>query len=119
MVPMGAVSSYPWDEELVFDALRDVVRRRIFVLLAKKGWTPAIGLNVSRDGREARPGYSLVDFLTTHLAVMVKAGIVVKMDNPGDGRRPLYDLSPNVPMTVTDDLIIVDFGFLAFRIKKG
>ena len=115
----AAARAHAWDEELIFDALRESVRRQLLLSMAKNSFLPASEHHLSRPGgRLDKSAHGKVDYVLKHLAVMRKAGLVIQKENPRDGRRALYGLSPNVPVTVTEEFVIVDFGFIMFRIRN-
>ena len=95
-----------WDQELVFTTLADANRRRLFLSLVRNGAQTADSLKGSQP----------VSSATKHLAVMREAGLVEISENPRDGRRYLYRLTPKVPVTKTEKGAVVDFGFCMFRL---
>ena len=91
-----------WNEELFFSTLADRNRFRIFLSLARNGAQTA----------EAVKGQQPVSSATKHLAVMRQAGLVQLLENPRDGRKYLYALSPSVPVEKTEKGATIDFRLL-------
>jgi len=42
--------------------------------------------------------------------------LVVQRENPRDGRKYLYALAPNVPVTKTESGAALDFGFVTVKL---
>jgi DNA-binding transcriptional ArsR family regulator len=97
-----------WDEDLIYATLADPARRRLLLALARGGPQPGVSLKVSA-GRT-------LTATVKHLAGLRKAGLVLMQENPRDGRRQLYALSPLVPVTKTETGAVVDFGFCTLRL---
>ena len=91
--PAPAAEAPGWDADLVFAALGDPVRRRILQVLADGKPRTATQLKGAANRR--------LDATLKHLVVLRKSGLVVAQDNPADGRRQLYTLTPMVKVTPT------------------
>jgi DNA-binding transcriptional ArsR family regulator len=102
----GTVS--PWNEDKIYAALGDPVRRRLLLALARGGPQPGAQL---MGGVRHRLSATL-----KHLAAMRAAGLVVMRENPRDGRKLLYALSAAVPVTKTETGAVIDFGFCLLRL---
>jgi DNA-binding transcriptional ArsR family regulator len=100
--------SAAWDEDVIYPTLADPVRRRLLLSLARGGPQPGTQL---KDGVNRRLSATL-----KHLAAMRAAGLVLVQENPRDGRRQLYALSPSVLLTDTEKGVVVDFGFCTVRL---
>jgi hypothetical protein len=98
----------PWDEDVIYATLANPVRRRILLSLARNG--PQTGAQLM-GGVKRQLSATL-----KHLVEMRSAGLVMTHENPGDGRRLLYLLSPGVPLTKTEKGAVVDFGFCLLRL---
>jgi DNA-binding transcriptional ArsR family regulator len=105
--PDSPQTPFAWNEDLIFEALADRPRRRILVVLAARGPTTASDLTGATNRR--------LDATLKQLVWLRNAGLVVQKENPGDGRKCLYALAPNVPLTQTEKGKALDFGFLAVR----
>ena len=104
----GPAAGSPWDEDLIYAALGDPVRRRLLLALARGG--PQIGANL-QIGLHHRLSATL-----KHLAAMRRSGLVLMQENPRDGRKCLYALAPAVPVMKTETGAVLDFGFLTIRL---
>ena len=91
-----------WDGDLVFSMAGDPLRRRLLLILAKGGAKTGFELK-SNVGRQL--GTAL-----KQLAILCKAGMVIKLPNPKDGRQPLYQLAPNITVINTAKGPEIDFG---------
>ncbi|MDB6025430.1 MAG: hypothetical protein JWM68_1653 [Verrucomicrobiales bacterium] len=98
-------TTHQWDEDTVFFALGQPLRRRVFLKLARVGPKP---------GSQLTSGPQLGTTLK-QLAILCKTGLVVKAPNPDDRRQPLYALAPLVPLTRTENGGVIDFGFCLLR----
>ena len=98
-----------WDQNLVFHALGDPIRRRILFSLIKSG---------PKTTSELVPGKRAVAF--KHVAVLVEAGFVVQCGTKEDRRQVLYAVSPTFPMTRNDSELTIklDEVTLIFSIGK-
>lgn len=90
------VNPNAWNEDL------------IYLALAAGGPQPAGDL-IGASGRR-------LDATLKHLQTLREAGLVTLRENPGDGRKYLYALTPNVPLKKTDKGAVLDFGFLTVRL---
>ncbi|MBE7497225.1 MAG: hypothetical protein HS117_19965 [Verrucomicrobiaceae bacterium] len=68
-----------------------------------------------RDGSGRNVGKRL-DATLKHLVALRGAGLVVTAENPQDGRRLLYHLTPAIPATKTERGWEMDFGYCLVRI---
>lgn len=102
--PSGPV----WDEDLVFQTLGHRARRRLLVAIAAGGPRPAEDLTGASGKR--------LDATLKHLVSLRAARLVVQQENPRDGRKYLYALAPNVPVTRTEKGLVLDFGFATVRL---
>ncbi|MBA4149406.1 MAG: winged helix-turn-helix transcriptional regulator [Verrucomicrobia bacterium] len=110
-VSIGASVSptkHQWNEDFVFDTLAEPVRRRLLLALARGGPQPAVNLQGA--------GGRTIDDTLKRLARMRTAGLVTMSDNQKDGRRNLYSLSPQVPLTTDGASKVIDFGFCVLRL---
>jgi hypothetical protein len=98
-----------WSMDLIFLTLSNPMRRKSLLSLAHKGPQTA-------DQLHGGPKYALSTRIK-QLSALCEAGLVQKSDNPSDRRKPLYALSPAVPLTKTDAGIFIDFGFCTLRIE--
>jgi predicted transcriptional regulator len=99
-----------WNQDRVFAVLGDPVRRRLLLSLARSGAQTGVELKTAASRR--------LDATLKHLAEMRSAGFVVTAENPKDGRRLLYSLSPSVPVENTPTGTVVDFGFCLLRLSE-
>lgn len=97
-----------WDQNLIFLTLADPARRGLLLALAAGGPQPAADL-MGASGKR-------LDATLKHLTSLRSAGLVVQQENPGDGRKYLYALAPNVPVTKTAGGAVLDFGFVTVRL---
>ncbi len=97
-----------WNEDLIYATLGNPVRRRLVVSLARGGPQPAADLKVHVGRR--------LDATLKHLISLRSAGLVVQRENPGDGRKYLYELAGNVTVTKTEKVAALDFGFVTVRL---
>lgn len=96
------------NEDLVYNTLRDPVRRRILMSLARSGGKTASELNSS-------VGHKL-DATGKHLQALRGSGMVIMTENPSDRRKALYKLTPLVRVFKTDDAAVIDFGFCTIKL---
>ena len=107
------------DEDATFAALNNAIRRNILVRLAMKG--PKIGAELTDAAKgiaKSIRDFQLYNATLKHLKVMVEAGIVVQQDNPKDGRRTLYRVSPEIKVTTQCDEIHFDLDFCVVRLPQ-
>ena len=97
-----------WDKDLIYSTLADPARRQLLVAMAAMGPQPAADL-VGASGKR-------LDATLKHLASLRAAKLVVQQENPRDGRKYLYALAPNVPVTRTEKGLVLDFGFVTVRL---
>ena len=97
-----------WDPDLIFLTLADPARRQLLLALAAGGPQPAADL-LGASGKR-------LDATLKHLISLRAAGLVVQRENPGDGRKYLYALAPNVPVARTEKGVALDFGFVSVRL---
>ena len=108
-LPANLAAPVPaWNEDVIYEVLGNPVRRRLVLALARGGPQVAGDLKVGVGRR--------VDATLKHLVSLRKSGLVVQQENPGDGRKFLYALAANVPVTQTADGAVLDFGFLTVRL---
>ena len=105
------------DEELTYLVLSSQARRKLLVGLAVGG--PQTGAALKHLGRGG--GYKgkthYLDSTLKNLKLMVESGVVVAYDDPKDGRRTLYGLSPNIKVTRNGDEVLCDLGFGVTRLS--
>jgi DNA-binding transcriptional ArsR family regulator len=97
-----------WDEDLIYETLGHRARRRLLVAIAAGGPRAAADLTGASGKR--------LDATLKHLISLRAAKLVVQQENPGDGRKYLYALAPNVPVTKTEKGAVLDFGFVTVRL---
>lgn len=102
------VNAPVWDENLIFSALADPVRRQMLLTLARGGPQPASILMLSARRR--------LDATLKHLTAMRSAGLLITKPDPTDGRRMLYSLAPTIPLSKTEQGAVIDFGFCLLRL---
>ena len=108
-LPANANPAGPtWNEDLIYETLASRARRRLLVWLAAGG--PRAGADLT-----GASGLRLSATLK-HLISLRAAKLVVMQENPGDGRKYLYALAPNVPVTKTEKGAVLDFGFVTVRL---
>jgi DNA-binding transcriptional ArsR family regulator len=105
--PAPVVPVAAWNEDVVFSALADPVRRRLLFSLARNGAQPASRL-MSVAGRR-------LDATLKQLVTLRAAGLLVTTPDPQDGRRMLYALAPAVPLVKMETGVVIDFGFCRLR----
>ena len=93
--------------DTVYAALGDPTRRRLLEILAHGQAHTATSLAVHVGKR--------LDATLKHLVTLRAAGLVVTADNPDDGRRLLYRLTPTIPVTKTATGWEMDFGYCLVR----
>ena len=93
--------------DTVYAALGDPTRRRLLQILAHGKAHTATSLAVNVGKR--------LDATLKHLVTLRTAGLVVTADNPDDGRRRLYRLTPTIPVTKTERGWEMDFGYCLVR----
>jgi hypothetical protein len=106
------------DEELTFSVLTLQARRKLLVALAAGG--PQTGADLKHHGRGYRScstQRNFTDSTIKNLKLMVKAGVVLELDHPTDGRRVLYRLSPRVKVSREGDDWVFDFEFIVARLS--
>jgi len=109
LLPSSANPAGPvWDEDLVYETLGRRARRRRLVRLAAGGPQPAADLTGATGKR--------LEATLKHLTSLRTAKLVVQQENPGAGRKYLYALAPNVPVTKTEKGMVLDFGFVTVRL---
>lgn len=97
-----------WDADLVFAALGDPTRRRILQALADGRPRTATELKGSAN--------RTLDGTLKHLVALRAGGLVRTQENPADGRRQHYVLSPDVKTTQTaPGRWEMDFGLCVVR----
>jgi DNA-binding transcriptional ArsR family regulator len=104
----GAV--YHWRADVVFPILADPSRRQLLAALAN-GIPMAASQLASPAGRR-------LDATLKHLTALRASALVVTMDDPRDGRRQLYYLSPNLTVRFRDGEGEIDFGCCVLRVGK-
>ena len=97
-----------WDPPVIFSALGDPVRWRLFLTIAHDGPKAATQLSGTADRR--------LDATLKHLVVLRGAGLLVTSPDPVDGRRMLYSLAPLVPVAKSEAGTVIDFGFCLLRL---
>ena len=109
ILPVNANPVGPtWDEDLIYETLGHRARRKLLVWLAAGGPQAAADLTGATGKR--------LDATLKHLISLRAAKLVVQQENPGDGRKYLYALAPNVPVTKTEKGTVLDFGFVTVRL---
>lgn len=93
--------------DTVYAALGDPTRRRLLQILADGQGRTATVLAGNVGKR--------LDATLKHLVALRGAGLVVTAENPQDGRRQLYHLSPAIPATKTERGWELDFGYCLVR----
>ena len=104
--PKTDINGHQWDEDQVYHVLNHRFRRNMLLNLARNGPRPASQLR----------GTIKLGATIKQLVEMIKAGIVVKLPNPNDGRQPIYALASIVPFTKTEEGAVIDFGFCLVRL---
>ena len=97
-----------WDEDLIYETLGHRARRKLLVWIAAGGPHTAEDLMGAAGKR--------LDATLKHLVSLRAAKLVVLQENPRDGRKYLYALAPNVPVTKTEKGLVLDFGFVTLRL---
>jgi DNA-binding transcriptional ArsR family regulator len=97
-----------WDDDLVFHALGDPVRRRILFTLIKSG---------PKTTSELAPGKRAAAF--KHVAVLVHAGFVVQCGTKQDKRQVLYAVSPEFPISHNDSDVTVKLHGVTVTFPMG
>ena len=97
-----------WDADLVFAVLGNPTRRRLLISLAGRPLQTASSL-VGATGRN-------LDATLKHLVALRAAKLITTEENPQDGRRFLYRLSPDISVRRTDAALEVDFGCGVVRV---
>ena len=94
---------------MVFAALGDPVRRRLLQGLASGKPRTATELKVTANRK--------LDATLKHLVALRESGLVRTQENPADGRRLLYTLSPDVKVIQSaNGRIEMDFDVCVVRI---
>jgi predicted transcriptional regulator len=108
--PPGSAGSSGPDQNLIYAALGDPVRRRILQILADgtprtvKGLAPSVARTP--------------DCTLKHLTALRDATLVLTQPNPADSRRQLYLLPPTVKVTKTETgMREIDFGCVVMRVQ--
>ena len=99
-----------FDTDEVYFLLSERFRVQMIRALSDGQMRTAVNLN-GASGRK-RHAY------TRHIAALCKGGLLVKKDNPNNGREPLYGLSPHAVLCRTDRCTTVDFGCAMLRFNK-
>ena len=107
--PGSAGSSDP-DQNLIYAALGDPVRRRLLQILSDG--TP-------RTVKQLAPSVARTpDCTLKHLTALRDATLVLTQPNPADSRRQLYLLPPTVKVTKTENgMREMDFGCCVMRVE--
>ena len=105
MIPAPPPQVVPADT--VYAALGDPTRRRLLQALADGQGRTATQLKSSAERK--------LDATLKHLVALRGAGLVVTSENPADGRRLLYRLSPTIPARRTETGWELDFGYCLVR----
>jgi DNA-binding transcriptional ArsR family regulator len=105
--PAPVVPEAVWNEDLIFSALADPVRRKLLFALARGGPQPASKLKTVA-GRQ-------LDATLKQLVTLREAGLLVTTPDPQDGRRMLYALASAVQLAKTETGVVLDFGFCRLR----
>ena len=87
------------------------LRWKILVALAERGPLTASAL----PGGQSMLGLHRV---LKQLGVLRKLNWVIQIENPGDGRKFLYAISPALPLVQTDQGPALDFTYAMFRLKQ-
>ena len=98
----GTANAGAWTQDVVYSALGEPARRKLLLKLGQKPGQTA----------EQLKGKALfADTTLKHLAVLRTAGLVEMTPNPADRRRNKYSTAATVPKEVTDDTVVLKFGF--------
>jgi hypothetical protein len=109
-VPLSGVPpNSEWDEDSVYSALGHVARRRLIVALALQK-TPRAGSELTK------PAQRKLEVTIKHLAHLRTRGFVIDQADERDARRSVYSLAPNLPLKLTNEGVIFDFGFCTVRL---
>lgn len=95
------------DADTVFLALSDPTRRQILISLFDGQPHAVSGMGGSLPKHR--------DLMRKHCETLVKSGLILRQDNPQDGRRSLYQLSPQVKTATTPEGRTLDFGCCIVR----
>ena len=114
----GAATPGKWNEELIFSVLTSQARRKLLVALATGGTQTGADLMHAGKARGQCSGRSIfLDSTLKNLKVMMKAGIVVRLENPQDRRRPLYALAPWIKVTINIHDTVIDLDVCVARLS--
>lgn len=69
-------------------------------------------------GRYCKTATGYLDRTLKNLKVLIKAGIVVQLEDPQDQRRWLYALAPGLKVIVGDGETVFDFDFVVARLSE-
>lgn len=89
--------------DALFRAFGDPMRRRMLAQLARGGAQIAAALHPRRYRHQ-------IDNIVRHLTRMRKEGVVIMSDNPVDGRRALYALSPAIRTALSESGVLFHFS---------
>ena len=106
--PIPSPPAPRWDADLIFPALSDSTRRRMLVSLAARPLQAATELRGVTGKR--------LDATLKHLIALRAAKLVLAEDDPRDGRRMVYRLSPDVTVRRTETALELDFGCAVVRV---
>jgi len=99
------------DAQTVFMALSDETRRRLLLALFDGQFHPAGSFGGTVKGREV---------VRKHLAVLVKAGLVLAEPDPQFRKRQRFQLTPSVKTaTSPEGRRTMDFGYCLLRCDAG
>ena len=108
--PPGSAGSSGPDQNLIYAALGDPVRRRLLQILAD-GTPRTVGGLAPSVARTP-------DCTLKHLTALRDATLILTQPNPADSRRQLYILTPNVKVTKTETGVReIDFGCVVMRVQ--
>ena len=100
-----------WPMDKVLPMFAHPLRWKILLALAEKGPLTASAL----PGAGSLRGLNSV---LKHLGVLRKLNWVVQIENPGDGRKFLYAVSPALPLVQTEHGPVLDFTYATFRLRQ-
>lgn len=116
--PQESETTVKHEANLIFPLLKARARRQLLFALAVRSPQTADDLrDVGKgdcwgNGRELNRNSTI-----KNLNVMIKAGIVVQLEDPADGRRWGYALAPGVEFTTEGDRKVFDFGVVVSKIS--
>ncbi len=107
-IPGATAVKSKWDRQTVFKTFADPVRWGLFSAIIRNGPSTASQLKVAVNRQ--------LDATTKQLAYLEKLGFLTVKPDPKDGRRALYSIAPDVPVSKTPTETTVDFGHTLLRL---